>query len=62
MVANRDGGVENLEIKGDLMLRIGDADRGHIRVQLANVNDKLFQFKVWQGDAVTCRRTHIGFS
>lgn len=46
MVANRDGGVDNLEVKGDLMLRIADADRGHIRVRLGNVNNKLFQFKV----------------
>ena len=59
MVANRDGGVENLEIKGDLMLRISEADRGQVRVQLANVNDKLFQFKVVKGIAVVYGRTHI---
>ena len=46
MVANRDGGVENLEVKGDLLLRIAEPDRGLIRVRLGNVNNKQFQFKV----------------
>ena len=32
LVANKDGGLRSMEIKGDMILRIGNMENGHIRV------------------------------
>jgi coatomer subunit delta len=46
MVANRDGGLQNLEVKGEMMLLVSESDKGCIRLQLAYAADSPFQFKV----------------
>lgn len=49
-VANRDGGVENLEIKGSLLVHVAEADSSRFRLALgptsALVEDPEVQFKV----------------
>eukprot|EP00160_Parvularia_atlantis_P008555 Unigene1782_Nuclearia_a/m.5536 Unigene1782_Nuclearia_a/g.5536 ORF Unigene1782_Nuclearia_a/g.5536 Unigene1782_Nuclearia_a/m.5536 type:complete len:374 (+) Unigene1782_Nuclearia_a:1800-2921(+) len=45
VVSNRDGGLENLEVKGEMFLRISDADKALIRVNLEGVDEKTYQFK-----------------
>jgi hypothetical protein len=46
MVANRDGGLENMEVKGDLMLRVSDPARTKISLALRHLDDSSIQFKV----------------
>ncbi|KAF9161251.1 Coatomer subunit delta [Actinomortierella ambigua] len=45
MVANRDGGLENMEVKGDLMLRVSDPARSKISLALTHLDDATIQFK-----------------
>ncbi|KAF9365880.1 Coatomer subunit delta [Mortierella sp. NVP85] len=45
MVANRDGGLENMEVKGDLMLRVSDPARTKISLALRHLDDSSIQFK-----------------
>eukprot|EP00123_Amoebidium_parasiticum_P016263 comp23360_c2_seq1/m.38594 comp23360_c2_seq1/g.38594 ORF comp23360_c2_seq1/g.38594 comp23360_c2_seq1/m.38594 type:complete len:526 (-) comp23360_c2_seq1:561-2138(-) len=45
LTANRDGGMQGMEIKGDLILRVSDPDKARIRVDLALPDDKPFQYK-----------------
>ncbi|KAG0235400.1 Coatomer subunit delta [Actinomortierella wolfii] len=45
MVANRDGGLENMEVKGDLMLRVSDPARSKISLALTHLDDSAIQFK-----------------
>ncbi|KAF8978227.1 Coatomer subunit delta [Entomortierella lignicola] len=45
MVANRDGGLDNLEVKGDLMLRVSDPSRTKISLSLSHLEDSNIQFK-----------------
>jgi len=45
LAATHDGGLENLEIKGDMILRISDANSTHLRIQLDNSFNRNFQFK-----------------
>jgi hypothetical protein len=42
---NRDGGLENLEVKGELTLRVTEADCARIRLALTPVTDANVQFK-----------------
>ncbi|KAF9544616.1 Coatomer subunit delta [Mortierella hygrophila] len=45
MVANRDGGLESMEVKGDLMLRVSDPSRAKISLALRHLEDPNIQFK-----------------
>ncbi|KAF8925210.1 Adaptor complexes medium subunit family-domain-containing protein [Dissophora ornata] len=45
MVANRDGGLDNMEVKGDLMLRVSDPSRTKISLSLTHLEDSNIQFK-----------------
>ncbi|KAF8944546.1 Coatomer subunit delta [Haplosporangium gracile] len=45
MVANRDGGLENMEVKGDLMLRVSDPSRAKISLAVRHLEDPSIQFK-----------------
>ena len=46
MIANRDGGLENMEVKGDLMLRVLDPSRAKISLAVRHLEDPSIQFKV----------------
>jgi hypothetical protein len=46
MVANRDGGLDNMEVKGDLMLRVSDPSRTKISLAVRHLEDPSIQFKV----------------
>jgi hypothetical protein len=50
MVANRDGGLESMEVKGDLMLRVSDPSRAKISLALRHLEDPNIQFKVRKGN------------
>ncbi|KAI1319012.1 Coatomer subunit delta [Mortierella claussenii] len=45
MLANRDGGLENMEVKGDLMLRVSDPTLTKISLTLTHLEDSGIQFK-----------------
>ncbi|ORX57350.1 clathrin adaptor, mu subunit [Piromyces finnis] len=45
LAATHDGGLENLEIKGDMILRISDPNSTRLRIQLNNSFNRNFQFK-----------------
>ncbi|KAF9097129.1 Coatomer subunit delta [Mortierella sp. GBA35] len=45
MIANRDGGLENMEVKGDLMLRVSDPSRAKISLAVRHLEDPSIQFK-----------------
>eukprot|EP01137_Pigoraptor_chileana_P009114 Opistho-2@56919 len=45
LVANRDGGLQNMEVKGDMFLRISDASVARCRLRLKMAEDKGFQYK-----------------
>ncbi len=44
--ANRDGGLENLEVKGDLELTISDPSLTKIKISVRAVDDGTVQLKV----------------
>lgn len=46
MIATRDGGLENMEVKGDLMLRVSDPSKAKISLALRHLEDPSIQFKV----------------
>lgn len=43
--ATRDGGLNNMEIKGDMMLRISDPSKAHIRIQSKLYDGEGIQYK-----------------
>ncbi|KAJ3294296.1 Coatomer subunit delta [Borealophlyctis nickersoniae] len=45
VIANRDGGLQSMEVKGDLMLRVSDPGRAQIRVALKVQQDPNIQYK-----------------
>ncbi|KAG0041181.1 Coatomer subunit delta, partial [Gryganskiella cystojenkinii] len=45
VVANRDGGLDNMEVKGDLMLRVSDPALAKISLALTHHDDSAIQFK-----------------
>lgn len=45
MVANRDGGLETMEVTGMLSLRITDENMAKIRMQLHNTPNKAIQLQ-----------------
>jgi len=49
VVVGRDGGVQNMELHGMILLRISDPECARIRVSLANNEKRPIQFpgKVW---------------
>ena len=46
LIAGRDGGVQNMEVLGIIMLRISDPEYGRIRVLLDNKESRPIQFQV----------------
>ena len=47
VVLNRDGGLDNLEVKGDLILRISEADKSRVRLNFIPIENSAIQFKVF---------------
>ncbi|KAG0248093.1 Coatomer subunit delta [Mortierella polycephala] len=45
MIANRDGGLESMEVKGDLTLRVSDPAYAKISLALRHLEDSSIQFK-----------------
>ncbi|KAJ3042483.1 Coatomer subunit delta [Rhizophlyctis rosea] len=45
VTANKDGGLQSMEVKGDLILRVNDPNKAHIRVALAMNQDPAIQYK-----------------
>jgi coatomer subunit delta len=45
LVANRDGGLEQLEVKGVLILKISNPDDGKVRILVNAEEDNSIQFK-----------------
>jgi hypothetical protein len=45
VLAHRDGGIENMEVKGELNLRIDDSVKTPLQLNISTTNDKAFQFK-----------------
>jgi hypothetical protein len=45
LVANRDGGLEQMEIKGVLVLKIADPSAGKVRILVNAVEESTLQFK-----------------
>lgn len=45
LTAGRDGGLQNMEIRGLILLRVADAQFGKIRLSLENNDDKGFQMQ-----------------
>lgn len=46
LVAGRDGGLQNMEILGLIMLRIADPEYGKVKVLLENNEKRSVQFQV----------------
>mmetsp|Transcript_51558 Transcript_51558/g.120955 ORF Transcript_51558/g.120955 Transcript_51558/m.120955 type:complete len:515 (+) Transcript_51558:226-1770(+) len=61
---NKDGGVESLEVKGELKMMINDPEASYVKVQVQHGKNAAFQFKthpninrgMWADDAVLCHR------
>jgi len=45
IVSNRDGGLENMEVKGELFVTISDPNQGKIIIKLNDQDQKKFQYK-----------------
>ncbi|ORZ11643.1 hypothetical protein BCR41DRAFT_356696 [Lobosporangium transversale] len=58
MVANRDGGLENMEVKGDLMLRVSDPSFTKISLSLSHLDDSSIQFKL-ENEAMEFKNVNI---
>lgn len=46
LVAGRDGGLDNMEVLGMILLRISDPELGKIRIALTNNERRSVQFQV----------------
>lgn len=46
MVAGRDGGLQNMEVLGMIMLRISDPEVARLRITMDNREDRSVQFQV----------------
>lgn len=45
-IINRDGGLDQLEVKGSLVLQISESEKGRVKLILQPANDGDTQFKV----------------
>lgn len=45
MVANRDGGLQNMEVKGDIVLKVTDPTKAQIKLNMNLSNDPNIQYK-----------------
>ncbi|TPX58281.1 hypothetical protein PhCBS80983_g03224 [Powellomyces hirtus] len=45
VIANRDGGLQTMEVKGDMQLKVSDPSRAHLRVALDMKQDPNVQYK-----------------
>jgi len=60
VVCNADGGLEQMEVKGDLSISISDANFGRVKVKVANSETQKFQYKshpninknIWTGESL----------
>eukprot|EP01099_Mayorella_cantabrigiensis_P006984 TRINITY_DN6037_c0_g1_i1.p1 TRINITY_DN6037_c0_g1~~TRINITY_DN6037_c0_g1_i1.p1 ORF type:complete len:500 (-),score=141.28 TRINITY_DN6037_c0_g1_i1:167-1666(-) len=60
VVCNADGGLEQMEVKGDLSITISDANFGRVKVKVANAESQKFQYKThpninknsWTGESL----------
>lgn len=43
---HRDGGLEGMEVKGELSLKSSDKDKVQLKLRVISTNDKGYQFKV----------------
>ena len=46
VVAGRDGGLQNMEVLGQLQLKISDTQYGRILIAIDNQDDRSLQFQV----------------
>lgn len=46
VTANRDGGIESMEVRGELVLHISDPEKSRIKLELSPSEDSELQFKV----------------
>ena len=46
LAANKDGGLEQMEVRGVLTLRVGDGSNGRVRLTLQTADDPAINFKV----------------
>lgn len=46
LAANKDGGLEQMEVRGVLTLRVGDASNARLRLSLQTADDPAINFKV----------------
>lgn len=46
VLLNQDGGVESMEVKGELTLEVADAESGCVMVKVKRESDKQLQFRV----------------
>lgn len=58
LVAGRDGGLQNMEVLGLIMLRIADPEYGRIKVLLGNKETRPIQFQVGVGVGVVYSHMH----
>lgn len=49
LTCGRDGGLQNMELHGMIMLRISDDKFGRIRLHVENEDKKGVQLQVWRG-------------
>jgi hypothetical protein len=46
VVANRDGGLQNMEVNGSMMLKVNDPAKGKLSLRVSHLGDPNIQFKV----------------
>ena len=55
LVAGRDGGLQNMEVLGMIMLRVTEPDMARIRIAMDNREDRAVQFQVRRsGSCIYC--------
>ena len=57
LVAGRDGGLQNMEVLGMIMLRVTEPNLAKIRVSMDNREDRPVQFQVRK---MYCRQENVG--
>lgn len=59
LVAGRDGGLQNMEVLGMIMLRITDPDMAKIRIAIDNREERSVQFQVRPDSPDGCSLLHV---
>jgi hypothetical protein len=47
VTANRDGGLQSMEVKGDMVLKVTDPNSALVKLTMDISNDSNIQYKVW---------------